>query len=579
MKRILVSLIMLISLLSASSQIEMNGKRVVADWSRGLLLCSMAEADFGVSHRVLFTHDSTVTMLKVNEVLVDADSIDLPAIDAYTRLPVEVLMTDSTTLTAELQFTFLPIVEFSGEINRTTYVTVPFHVMLPDADDVHELAKVRYRGSLINTDAVVKRAYHIKFVNEGDEKMDVKLFGLRSDNSWILDGGAADLFRIRNRVACDLWNDMAVKPYYSAQEPKALSASRGQMVEMFVDGDYRGMYNMCEAMDRKQMKLKKYDAETLEIHGQLWKSDDRSLITLFDSIPPVRPTGRNANYNLFETKYPDLEEVTPTNYDLLYNLGQLCSQADDSTFAAQIDSLLDIPVVMDHYIFLQVLQAFDNQGKNLYWACYDRTADPKLTMAVWDLDASFGMDWKATTTPHSQRVQPWHHLYRDFGNHHSFLRRLIELDVDSFNARVIDRYHALREGPLATQSLIDRFAATVDMLNRCGAADREKWRYSPDPWLRRNIDINEELDYVTNWITQHMDYLDDCVFIPEYFENGDVNHDGKVDVLDINELLNMMLFYAPQRGRGDANRDQLLDIEDVNYIVNTILELLQPSDD
>ena len=31
------------------------------------------------------------------------------------------------------------------------------------------------------------------------------------------------------------------------------------MVEVLLNGEYAGIYNMCEPIDRKQMKLKRYD--------------------------------------------------------------------------------------------------------------------------------------------------------------------------------------------------------------------------------------------------------------------------------------------------------------------------------
>ena len=577
-KRIPALLVSAVLTLACFGQIMMNGKRVAADWNRGLLLCTVSEDDCLAPRRVLFTHDSTVTALSIGGTVCAGDSVDLPAIDANTRLDVEALMADSTTRHAVLQFTTLPIIAFTGTINKTTYEIVPFTVLRPDADDLVARAKVRSRGSLINNETVIKRAYHVKFVNDdNDEKRDVKLFGLRNDNSWILDGGAADLLRIRNRVATDLWLDMATKPYYSAEEPNARAGVRGQIVEAFVNGDYRGIYNMSEALDRKQMKLEKYDTTTLEIHGQLWKADDRTRITLFDSIPTVKPTGRIGRYNNFETKYPDIEEVSPTNYDLLYNLGKLCWLGSDSTFAAQIGEMLDIPVVIDHYIFLETALAFDNQGKNIYWGCHDRTQNPMLTLAAWDLDTSFGHDWRSTS-PHSVRVQPWHGVYADFTNHHRFLHRLIELDVDSFNTRVLERYAELREGVLSTEALIDRFTSAVEMLNNCGAAQREAWRYTYDPWLRRAIDINAELAYVTKWIEMHMAYLDDFVFTTEYYEPGDVNKDNAIDILDVNAMLNMMLNYHVATGRGDVNRDQVIDVDDLNIVINMILDKGKPLD-
>ena len=573
MPRLITFVLTLACVFAMQSQITINGKHVVADQARGLLLCSVAEADFGRDYKALIALDSTALSVTINDAPVSADSIVIPAIDADTRLHVDVMRPDSTTWSGDLQFTFLPIIEFGGTFNRTDYVIVPFHIMRPDADDYHVRAKVRYRGSLTYYNAREKRGYHVKFINDdNEEKRDLKLFGLRNDNSWILDGGGCDNLRIRNRICADLWNDMSTKPYYSDREPKALSAVHGQLVELFLDGDYRGIYNMSEALDRKQMKLKKYDPETLEIHGQLWKADDRSRITLMDSVPPNMPNGKYANYNLFETKYPDLDEVKPTNYDLLYNLGKLCCQADDSTFAAQIGDLLDIPVVIDSYIFLQTLLAFDNQGKNVYYGCYDRAESPKLTLGLWDFDVSFGQNWMWQDM-HPYYVGPWHNLITDFTNHHRYLLRLIELNVDGFNQRVIDRYHELREGPLATQALIDRFTAAVATINRSGTVQREMWRFDNDVFLRHAVDINAELEYIKNWIPPHMEYLDDCVFISQPWPVGDADRSGKVDIDDVNQIVNMIIGRRPPHGSADTNRDQIIDVDDLNNVVNIILDL------
>ena len=109
------------------------------------------------------------------------------------------------------------------------------------------------------------RHYKIKFDDNHS------FFGLRNDNKWILDAGQADIFRLRNRIATELWNDFATKPYYINEQPKALSGVRGEVVEVYLNDEYRGIYCFTECMDRKQLKLKKFDQDGT-IHGTLWKS-------------------------------------------------------------------------------------------------------------------------------------------------------------------------------------------------------------------------------------------------------------------------------------------------------------------
>lgn len=49
------------------------------------------------------------------------------------------------------------------------------------------------------------------------------------------------------------------------------SGVRGQVVEVYLNDEYMGIYSLTECMDRKQLKLKKYNKETGEIRGGLWK--------------------------------------------------------------------------------------------------------------------------------------------------------------------------------------------------------------------------------------------------------------------------------------------------------------------
>ncbi len=67
---------------------------------------------------------------------------------------------------------------------------------------------------------------------------------------------------------------MSTKPYYADKEPKAQSAVNGKVVEVILNHQYAGIYSLTEAMDRKQMKLKKYDSKNQEFHGMFWKASE-----------------------------------------------------------------------------------------------------------------------------------------------------------------------------------------------------------------------------------------------------------------------------------------------------------------
>lgn len=265
----------------------------------------------------------------------------------------------------------LPIIHLKGEFG---YDYQEGEVIISEDNNTTTYkAKIKWRGGTTNTPDKHKRNYKIKLSE------DASLFGLRTDNNWILDAGQADVFRLRNRIATELWNDMASKPYYYDQEPDALTGVRGKVVEVYLNDEYRGIYCLTEAMDRKQLKLKKFDKKTGEIHGGLWKSEGYGNALMYDA-PPY--DNKQEKWGIFEVKYPDLDDLESTDYSTLYNAINFVATSTDEEFSTHVEEYFDMPVVIDYYIFLHVLNAFDNTGKNMFWAVYDKEIDKKITPAV-----------------------------------------------------------------------------------------------------------------------------------------------------------------------------------------------------
>ena len=170
-----------------------------------------------------------------------------------------------------LQFTYLPIFKFAEGSFGMDYTEDDLSWQYNNEISNPQKARVKWRGGTTNADGKHKRNYKIKLIDENGDKQELSFFGLRKDNVWIMDAGQVDMFRMRNLIASQIWQDFATKPYYIDKEPKALSATGGQMVEVFLGNQYQGIFNLCEPIDRKQMKLKKFDADGT-IHGGLWKA-------------------------------------------------------------------------------------------------------------------------------------------------------------------------------------------------------------------------------------------------------------------------------------------------------------------
>lgn len=552
--------------------LSLGGRAAYFDSGTNTWLCCVPPQQFDNDLTVRLTVDTTLhwSDIAVNGMPLPVDSIvtftDIAGDKAYPLTAVDTITGD--TLHHTICFTYLPILHLQGEFNDDYQVTY-VGVSLPEADTASTMfARVKHRGATTNLPGRHKRNYHIKFLDADSQKMDRKFFGLRNDNSWLLDAGQIDMLRIRNRVCIELWLDMCRKPYYADEEPKALLGVRGDMVEVFLNDRYNGIYALTEAMDRKQMKLVKSETDSTgktTFHGMLWKTKVADGITRM-----TRWYGYNNDNDTWgglEVKYPDPDDVMPTDYKTISNAFKFVFNSSHASFVEHVGEYFDLPVVMDYWIMINTLLAVDNGAKNIYWAVYDQTIDKKLTLAAWDLDCTVGQNW-INVPPHNEEVVGPTRQLSGFNN---LLLRLHEHNPDSFCIKAVERYRLLRNDLLSADSIYHRFENRVNWLKRCGAVARETARWTCDSDLSGNpLDFDNELAYIRQWLDSRLDYLDKGRFAP--YVRGDMNRDGVVDIVDVNHTINRMLNATDYpMWYEDLVRDYVTDIADLNAVINLML--------
>lgn len=507
MKKIYSFNLAIIACLTASlpthAQFSINGKQTVYDKRSNTYMASIPEKSFGKDYPATITldPDSAWSNLRLEGNKTE-NGYTFSQIEANKTYQLQAKKGDQD-INAQITFTFLPIIDLKGNFGYD-FANGSLSLLAPDSNDpIVTLLKAKWRGGSTNTENRHKRNYKIKALNSKGKSQDISFLGMREDNNWILDAGQIDLFRLRNRIATELWNDLATKPYYAEKEPKAKSGVEGKVVEVILNNEYAGIYSLTEAMDRKEMKLKKYDDKSQEFHGQMWKSSSWDGATFWD----VQNNYDNTLecWRAFETKYPDIEDVTPTDYGPLYDAINLVANGDDETFKREVAAYFDIPVLIDYQILLEITNAIDNIGKNLYWAIYDRTKSKKLTLAIWDLDATVGQYYKDEPL-HPDIVAPTNKLLVKGFN---IYNRLIQLNVDNYNQKVANRYKELRNSYLSEQSLLERYENYYNLLKNSGAAQREESRWSGDSDLAgHQLDFDKEIEYIKDWIQRRLAYLD-----------------------------------------------------------------------
>ena len=82
-----------------------------------------------------------------------------------------------------------------------------------------------------------------------------------------------------------------------------------------------------------------------------------------------------------------------------------------------------------------------------------------------------------------------------------------------------------------------------------------------------------ELEYLHDWWTRHIAYLDTHVFIP--YPMGDMNFDREVNVTDVTTLISYLLGEQAQTintYQADFNQDGDINVTDAVGVINLLLD-------
>jgi hypothetical protein len=272
--------------------------------------------------------------------------------------------------------------------------------------------------------------------------------------------------------------------------------------------------------------------------------------------------------------YPEIDDVNPTDYSLLNNAIKFVATSDDATFASQVGDYFDLPVLADYYVFITMLFAIDNSSKNVIWGCYDSAVGKKLTLAVWDLEATVGQHWyDGNGFYHAPEIQPEKDLlncrFSALNKNKLFMRLL---GIPEFKRQVVYRYWQLRRSVLEPNNMIAKYKAVLDALETSGALAREseRWSGSPDIY-NRPLDFYGEFEYMSDWIRRRVVYLDNNDFAGR---PGDVDNDGDITIGDVTliiDYLNTGEYDSSFVGDPDADGDGKVNISDVIEIIDILL--------
>ena len=256
-----------------------------------------------------------------------------------------------------------------------------------------------------------------------------------------------------------------------------------EYVDLYVNETYVGVYTLTERMDRKQLGLRKYNGN---LRGLLFKGNGYGAPT-FDSLPAYDNT--SDTWDNYEWVYPN-ESDTVIDWSSLYNFTNFVMNSTDNAFYSQYNTMFDADNAVDYFLFINVLKAMDNMGRNLFVARYKKSGT--FFYAPWDLDAIWGLDTDGQPNVSAE----------GFMSNGFFDRLLEDCSANGFANKARDRYNFLRTTVLNREHIMDLVNEQYAVLVDIGAYDHEH-----EAWPEFTMD-ESQLDDLSDWLDRRFAYLD-----------------------------------------------------------------------
>ena len=303
--------------------------------------------------------------------------------------------------------------------------------------------EIRLRGN--TSRRFPKQGYRLKLVDDRGEKRKLSLCGLRADDDWMLNPMYADTSKLREALSYWLWAQIN-------RCGRAASSASTAWAELWLNGEYRGLYGVQERVDRKQV-----DADRRA--GILYKVSANDA----PSVEALKEAGDAMACGGFELAFAGLAVIRPwlpaADYMALLTGGE----------GPGIARLSETNAV-DYTLWCMLTQARDNHFKNMYIHCAPEGGGYTLYRIPWDLNYTLGDQWDGDSAATN------HVRYAVGAPALDDVARLRLTAGDAgFMAALGDRWAELRAGAITEERLLNRARGLFETLYPAILRDTERW--------------------------------------------------------------------------------------------------------
>ena len=370
-----------------------------------------------------------------------------------------------------------------------------------------------------------KRSYNIElWVDEsGDEKRKESLHGMRKDDDWALLGMYNEALRLRNHMTHQLWQNIH-QPHYISEKPTAESGADFKYVELFLNGQYRGLYLLGELIDRKQLQLDHFDGT---MRGELYKGFFWHNVLAFNGLTNFNPNSKG--WGGFEVKYPDHKDTI--HWDLLHELVDFVVNENDDIFYNNIENIIALENFADFYLLLSMMRGWDNSSKNTYLAKHQQGG--KYFYIPWDFDGVWGKMYTGEPDPSTN----------GFPSNGLLNRLLMANDCNPYIDLIKDRWTVLKSSHFNVAIMQNRIDSIYYSLLDNKYYERENLIWAGV----LNSDLSE-VAFLKDWIADRFQKVDQ--HINQLISPDTANCDFVSS--DQNQLLNSSITVFPNPSNGSV---------------------------
>jgi hypothetical protein len=415
-----------------------------------------------------------------------------------SNLPILIIETDGGFIPDEIKAgaDLKIIYNGPGELNRIT----------DEPTEYNGRIGIELRGQT-SKDLFPKKPYSIETRDESGANNNVSLLGMPKENDWVLHNPYSDKSLIRNALTYILAGE--IMEY----------APRVRMVEVLVDGDYKGVYLLTEKVkrDKNRVNISKLKPDSEDITGGYILKFDKGQGREVGFVSPTKPISGRSQETRFLWHYPKFDEITDPQATYIKNfINDFETVLLSESFADSLEGYskyIDVETFINYLFINEIGRNVDGYRLSTFMYKDRDEKDGRLKMGpVWDFNLAFGN----ANYCEGGNFSGWGHDFNsfcpdDYWVIHFWWKRL--LADPAFKKQIKERWNKLRTQAFKNEAVFNTIDSLQNLLTINGAAQRNFDRWDAlGQWVWPNNYVGQtyaqEITFLTNWTRDRLNWLD-----------------------------------------------------------------------